>query len=198
MIVIASTCFACAAALHAQTRGPQSPAPQPGGPASRQESFFKVNAELVPLTTYEALQRADRVLYVQSTGKEVIEGIGGNIFTDTTFQILRTIKGKTAAQVKVRSLGGQIRDRIVTGPMDLNFAPGDKFVLFLSKESPGDGLPSFIPQATFAVKSQGGVDYIEPSPTDIPLFHARDEKAYTGTPGRLPAEDFLFSLGKAR
>lgn len=55
--------------------------------------------EVVRLTTLQAMQRADRVMYVQSTGSNVARGVGGNIFTLTTFKVIRSLKGQAGSEI---------------------------------------------------------------------------------------------------
>jgi len=153
--------------------------------------------DVVSLTTLQAMERADRVLYVRSTGSEVKRRIGGNIFTYTTFRVLRAIKGKAGAEIKLRLLGGRIDNEVIVAPLNLDFTPGDRFVLFFGKDN-AEGYPTPIPQAVYTVKTQDGVEVVDPSPAGLQFYHARDGKPYSGSPANAPLEDFIFSLEHAR
>ena len=197
-MLIFITCLTAVSALDAQN-GQASSTPravrQLGGP--NRGGFVADTLEVVRLTTLQAMQRADRVLYVQSTGSNVARGVGGNIFTYTTFQVIRAIKGQAGAQIKVRLLGGRIDNEVIPGLLTLDFTPGDRFVLFFGKDN-AEGYPTLIPQAVYAVKTQDGVDVVDPSPTGLQFFHARDARPYSGSPAAAPLEDFMFSLERVK
>ena len=165
--------------------------------SSAHPGFVSDALEVVPLTTAQALARADRVLYVRATGNEVKRGIGNNIFTYSKFSLIQAIKGTAASEVTLRLLGGRIGNDVIVGPLNVEFAVGDRFVLFLGKDN-AEGYPMLIPQAIYAVKSLDGVDVVDPSPTGIALYHARDQRAYSGPAAHPPVEDFIYSLAKAR
>jgi hypothetical protein len=130
-------------------------------------------------------------------GSQVRRGIGGNIITDTSFLVIRAIKGTAGAEVILRMLGGQIGNEGIVGSLNLDFTSGDRFVLFFGKDSP-DGYPTLFPQAIYAVKMQDGVEVVAPSPTGLQFYHAKDGKPYSGSPANPPVEDFIFSLKHAR
>lgn len=159
--------------------------------------FVSDALEVVPMTTAQALARADRVLYVRSAGNEVKRGIGGNIFTYSKFSVIQAIKGTAPSAVTLRLLGGRIGNDAVTGPLNIEFASGDRYVLFLGKDN-AEGYPMLMPQAIYAVKSLDGVDVVDPGPTGIALYHAKDQRAYSGPAANPPIEDFIYSLQKSR
>jgi hypothetical protein len=194
------TCIACLIAgcvLEGQAGGTAKAGQPPAVRNSAHPGFVGDTLEVVPLTTVQAMERADRVVYVQSTGSEVKRGIGGNIFTYTSFRVMRSIKGKAGTEIKLRLLGGRIDNEIIIGPLNLDFTPGDRFVLFLGKEN-AEGYPTVIPQAIYAVKMQDGVQVVAPTPTGLQFYHARSGTAYSGRPTHAPLEDFIFSLEHAR
>jgi hypothetical protein len=152
--------------------------------------------ELVPITTAQALARAERVVYVQAIKNEVKRGRGGNIFTFTTFNTLQVLKGKAGAEVTVRLLGGRIDNEVIVGPLNLDFQAGDRYVLFFGKDN-AESYPTLIPQALYQVKTQDGVEMVTPNPAGLPMFHAKDGRPYRGAAVNVPLNDFLYSLTQA-
>jgi hypothetical protein len=197
-MLIFITCLTAVSVLYAQN-GQASSTPGAVRPLGGQAhvGFVGDTLEVVRLTTLQAAQRANRVLYVQSTANEVKRGVGGNIFTYTTFKVIKPIKGQAGSQIQLRLLGGRIDNEVVPGPLELDFTPGDRFVLFFGKDN-AEGYPTLIPQAVYAVKTQDGVDVVDPSPTGLQFFHARDARPYSGSPAVAPLEDFMFSLERVK
>ncbi len=200
VILMCITCVVAVPALNAQD-GQASGALKAGRPpvvhSSTHPGFVGDAIEVVPMNTLQAMEHADRILYVQSTGSETKRGIGGNIFTYTTFQVIQAIKGKAGAEIILRLLGGRIDNQISVGPLNLDFTPGDRFVVFFGKDN-DDGYPTLIPQAVYAVKMQDGVKVVDPTPTGLQFYHAKGGKAYRGQPAIAPLEDFIFSMERAR
>lgn len=166
--------------------------------SARADTFMSDTLEVLPLTTLEAGNLSQRIVLLKSKSSEVRKGIGGNIFTYTTFEVLQAIKGQpTGTELTLRMFGGRIGDVEVHSPITISFTLGDKFVLFLGKDN-SEGYPTIIPQAIFAVRNSGGIEVVEPTPNRLPLFHAQGGQAYSGVPGNVPLDDFLFSLEKLR
>ncbi len=192
-----AACFSPFLVLLAQSRNPATPNPDAHTPRVRQ-SYVGDSLDVVPLTTLQAWQAANRVVYVQSKGSEVKPGPGGNLFTYTTFRVLDALKGAAESDLQMRIFGGRLGDVSVSSLVDIDFTAGDKFILFLG-ENNRDGYPTIIPQALFAVKVLDGVEVVEPSPTGLQLYHARGGRAYSEAGARhVSGADFLFSLRRAK
>lgn len=167
-------------------------------PAEKRAYFGSDALEVLPLTTPQAAKLNTRIVLAKSISEDVKRGAGGNIFTFTTFEIVHVVKGQfLKKEFQLRLLGGRIGNEEVTGPLDLQFTPGEKFVLFLGADN-ADGYPTITPQALFLVRKSGvnGREVVQPTPTGLPLFHGTDGSRYTEIPEQLPLEDFLFSLEK--
>jgi len=200
VILMCITCLVAVLALDAQD-GQGNGAPKAGRPpvvrSPAHPGFVGDTLDVVPLTTLQAMERAERVLYVQSTGSKVKRGVGGNIFTYTTFRVIRAAKGTARAEIELRLLGGRIDNEVIVSPLNLDFRSGDRFVLFLGKDN-AEGYPTLIPQAIYTVKMQDGVEVVDPTPTGLQFYHAKGGKAYTTSPSIVPLEDFIFSLEHVR
>lgn len=67
---------------------------------------------------------------------DVREVAGGNIFTFSEFEVLENVKGNSDKNsFTLRLLGGRVGNVQITSPIDMNFNPGEKYVLFLGVEN---------------------------------------------------------------
>jgi hypothetical protein len=100
--------------------------------------------DFVPLTTAQAARMADRIALVVAGGSRVVEGAPGTPFTRTTFTVRDVVKGKLPPRFVIQVIGGRLRDRFVTSPVQ-PFTPARRYVLFLGPDGPAG--PTIIPQA---------------------------------------------------
>jgi|SRR3972149_604210 len=156
--------------------------------------------DLRDLTTLEVARLSSRIVFAKCRSSDVREVTGGNIFTFSEFDVFQTVKGSFPKdRFILRLLGGRIGNVEVDAPFTPRFTPGKEVVLFLGRDN-ADGYPTIFPQGVFEVctKPKTEEKIVVPNPTDIPLFHARDNTAYSTLPKFTPLEDFLFSIGKLR
>lgn len=154
--------------------------------------------DLREMMTLDVAKLSDRIVLAKCRAVDVREVAAGNIFTFSEFDVLQNVKGKSNKDnFTVRLIGGRIGDVEITSPLNIEFKPGDKYVLFLGKENK-DGYPTISPQAVFHVRTNpvDRSEIVVPNPTGLPLYRAKDKQRYSDSPENLPLEDFLFSLGK--
>jgi hypothetical protein len=121
---------------------------------------------LVPLTTAEAAQKAERIALVVSRGSRVIEGAPGTPFTRTTFAVQEVLKGDLPHRFVVQVIGGRLRDTVVTSPVQA-FRRSGRYIIFLGRDGPAG--PTIFPQAVLNVKHAGDADVVEPRPGGLHL-----------------------------
>jgi hypothetical protein len=102
--------------------------------------------DLVPLTTTQTAQQADRIALVVSRGSRVFEGAPGTPFTRTRFGVERVLKGSLPREIVVQVIGGRLGDRIVPSLVPA-FEPSRRYLLFLGPDGPAG--PTIFPQAVF-------------------------------------------------
>ena len=149
-------------------------------------------------TTLEVARLSRRAVLARCRSVDVREALGGNIFTFYEFDALETLKGEeVAGGFTLRVLGGRLGDSEVTSALNVEFVPGQKYVLFLGRENSG-GYPTIASQAIFQVRVSplDKSEVVFPSPTGMPLYNARDGRRYSDTPDLLSLEDFLYSIRK--
>jgi hypothetical protein len=122
--------------------------------------------DLVPLTTAQAAQKADRIALVVSRGSRVVEGAPGTPFTRTTFAVQDVLKGDLPQRFVVQVIGGRLGDSVVTSPVQA-FRRSGRYILFLGRDGPAG--PTIFPQAVLAVKHAGDADVVEPRPGGLHL-----------------------------
>ena len=69
-----------------------------------------------PLSSAEAVKRAQRIAVVISHGSRVVDGGKGTPFTRTRFEVQRVLKGRLPHRFVVQVIGGRLGNRIVTSP----------------------------------------------------------------------------------
>src|SRR5262245_11725879 len=114
--------------------------PQPSGPAPDPDR----TRDLVPLTTRQAAQAADRIAVVVAGGSRVVEGAPGTPFTRTRFEVRDVLKGRLPRRFVVQVVGGRLGARVVPSPVQA-FEPSHRYVLFLGPNGPAG--PTIFPQA---------------------------------------------------
>jgi hypothetical protein len=105
-------------------------------------------ADLVALTTAQAVRMADRIALVTARGSRVIEGAPGTPFTRTSFAVEKVVKGRLPRRFVLQVIGGRLGNRVVTSPVP-GFTPAARYVLFLGPDNRVG--PTIIPQATLAI-----------------------------------------------
>lgn len=174
----------------------KEPSPPPRQVSS--QSPTQEGGDLQEMMTVDVAKLSNRIVLAKCRAVDVREVAAGNIFTFSEFDVLQTVKGKSDKDsFTVRLLGGRIGDVKITSPLNIEFKPGDKYVLFLGKENK-DGYPTISPQAVFHVRTNpvDKSEIVAPNPTGVQLYRAKDQQRYSDLPENLPLEDFLFSLGK--
>jgi hypothetical protein len=154
--------------------------------------------DLQEMTTLDVAKLSNRIVLAKCRAVDVREVASGNIFTFSEFDVLQNVKGQSDKDsFTVRLIGGRIGDVKITSPLNIEFKPGDKYVLFLGKENK-DGYPTISPQAVFHVRTNpvNKSEIVVPHPTGLLLYRAKDKQRYSDLPENLPLEDFIFSLGK--
>jgi hypothetical protein len=149
-------------------------------------------------TTLEVAKLSRRAVLARCRSVDVREATGGNIFTFYEFDTLATLKGEEAGDgFTLRLLGGRIGNAEVTSALDIEFVPGQKYVLFLGREN-AEGYPTIASQSIFHVKVSplDKSEVVTPSPTGLSLYNSRDGRKYSDTPDLLSLEDFLYSIRK--
>jgi hypothetical protein len=122
--------------------------------------------DLVPLTTAQAAQKAQRIALVVSRGSRVVEGAPGTPFTRTTFAVQDVLKGHLPPRFVVQVIGGRLHDTVVTSPVQ-PFRRSGRYILFLGRDGPAG--PTIFPQAVLEVKHAGDADVVEPRPGGLHL-----------------------------
>jgi hypothetical protein len=140
--VVAATIIVIAAAAAGGCGGSDPAAPAPSGEPA-----------LVPLTTAQAAQRADRIAVVQARGSRVVEGAPGTPFTRSTFAVQRVLKGALPPTFAVQVIGGRLGNRVVPSIVP-PFVRARRYVLFLGPDGPAG--PTIFPQSTIEVGGARG------------------------------------------
>jgi len=149
-------------------------------------------------TTLEVAKLSRRAVLARCRSVDVREVSGGNIFTFYEFDALETLKGEeVAGGFTLRILGGRVGNSEVTPALNVEFVPGQKYVLFLGGEN-AEGYPTIASQSIFQVRVSplDRSEVVTPSPTGLRLYNARDGRKYAETPDLLSLEDFLYSIRK--
>ena len=101
-----------------------------------------------PLSTADAAKRAQRIAVVVSDGSRVVDGGKGTPFTRTLFEVRRVLKGRLPRRFVVQVIGGRLRNRIVTSPVD-PFVRSHRYLLFLGPDGPAG--PTIFPDNVIEV-----------------------------------------------
>lgn len=205
--------FTLLALVAASARRPAGVAPRAAG-ASRATQAGQLPATTQPrapsrlglgsvgderrMTTLEIAKASQRTVLARCESVDVREVGGGNIFTFYEFEVLDVLKGeKGSRDLTLRILGGRIGNRQITPAVNVDFVPGQKYVLFLGPTNSA-GYPTTAAQSVFHVRTSplDKSEVVTPLPTGLKLYDAKDGRRYTETPDLLPLEDFLFSIRK--
>ena len=116
-------------------------------PVEQQAPAVERVQDLVPLTTAQAVRKADRIALVVSRGSRVVEGAPGTPFTRTRFAVQDVLKGSLPREIVVQVIGGRLGDRIVPSPVPA-FARSRRYLLFLGPDGPAG--PTIFPQVVFS------------------------------------------------
>lgn len=135
-------------------------------PSSEPASDPQRTQDLVPLTTAEAAQKAQRIALVVSRGSRVVEGAPGTPFTRTTFVTQDVLKGDLPHRFVTQVIGGRLGDIVVTSPVQ-PFRRSGRYIVFLGRDGPAG--PTIFPQAVLEVKHAGDADVVEPRPGGLHL-----------------------------
>jgi hypothetical protein len=147
--------------------------------------------DLVPLSTAQVAQRAQRIALVVSRGSRVVEGAPGTPFTRTTFAVQDVLKGRLGHRIVLQVIGGRLGNVVVPSPVQA-FAASSRYILFLGPD--GRAGPTIFPQAIFEVRRTGGADVVAPAPRGIRLLAAGSAKPAGAFGGAPRLDDVLFSL----
>lgn len=184
-----------AGAFHAAPGGQVPAATQPRAPS--RPGLGSVGDER-RMTTLEIAKASQRTVLARCESVDVREVEGGNIFTFYEFEVLDVLKGeKGSRDLTLRILGGRIGNRQITPAVNVDFVPGQKYVLFLGATNSA-GYPTTAAQSVFQVKTSplDKSEVVAPLPTGLKLYDAKNGRRYADTPDLLPLEDFLFSVRK--
>ena len=149
------------------------------------------------------IEHADRILVAKCTGSaaRVVNELGGNIFTFTTFTVVEMVKGSLPPAFTIRVLGGTVGN-VTVGPDDVpQFHAGEEVILFLGPDNQ-DGYPTLSPQGLYRTEwrpAPGGPIVTDPI-YDLPLFRAGTRTPISPTtPSEPPTtvEDFVHSIRQA-
>jgi hypothetical protein len=120
-----------------------------GDAAAPAPATVRAAADLVPLTTAQATNRARRVALVVARGSTVVEGAPGTPFTRTRFTVQRLLKGRLPHEFSIQVIGGRLGDVTVPSPVPA-FVPAHRYVLFLGPDGPHG--PTVFPQSVMEVR----------------------------------------------
>jgi hypothetical protein len=147
--------------------------------------------------TRAALARADQVVVARVVSAEA-RWIGGTIFTDTQVDVVECLRGRCAARVVVRQLGGEVGPigQSVEGTADLR--AGEDMLLLLRTRGDGTSQPVGMSSGALrivgheAVDASGGVQPLEAlrrlcagrGPLHLPM-RASEQRAQKPVDGRV-------------
>jgi hypothetical protein len=201
--------FVVATALRREVTRPQTPLSRPRAALSQETHAAgqTQQASRPPVgvagderkrTTLEVAKLSSRAVVARCRAVDVREVAGGNIFTFYEFDTLATLKGEEAGDgFTLRILGGRVGNAEITPALNVEFVPGQKYVLFLGREN-AEGYPTISSQSVFQVRVSplDRSEVVTPSPAGLPIYNARSGRKYDETPDLLSLEDFLFSVRK--
>lgn len=127
-----------------------------------------------------------------------VEKYGGSIFTFSTFDVVKNLRGDINKQFTLRLLGGRIDDIIYDAPMIPFFTKGEEVIIFLGEDNK-DGYPIISLQGIIQVETNVATKEKFVSSNlinDIPIYNSSSNTEYSNIPKRIPLEDMLFSLNK--
>ena len=149
--------------------------------------------DLVPLTTAQAVRKAQRIALVTARGSRVVEGAPGTPFTRTRFTVRDVVKGALPREFVLQVIGGKLGNTRVDSPVQ-DFIAGRRYIVFLGPDGPAG--PTIFPQAVLEVKRAGGADVVQPAPRGIPLLAAGSSKPAHPLDAGPRLDDVIFSLGR--
>lgn len=152
-------------------------------------------------TIADIAQEVDHVVWARHIKTYTVEEADvGYIWTQFDFEVVEQVKGNLPERRFTSGrVGGKFEGRelaVFDGPPMPVFEPGEELVLFLR----GWNLlkqPNLYYSRLRVHKGADGDRYVvvpEDWPLGMTLHHSADSRAYERVPGRVPMEDFLFSL----
>lgn len=114
----------------------------------------------------------------------------GEIWTASRFRVLETFKGRTAAEITVRTIGGRVGgvESLVDGVP--HFVHGEEVVLFLDPLPQGGYAITAWTEGTFRVRTVRGRPYLTQATAAQLVYNPATKKFHTAGVQRMPLAEF--------
>lgn len=100
----------------------------------------------------EHLDLSDLVVRVKVGPSTAVVGEKGLPFTETTLEVLETLKGEPPAEVRVRQMRGEAKGVYMAVPGDADLLPGEEAILFLVRGKEGGFFLTALGQSKYVVE----------------------------------------------
>ena len=154
--------------------------------------------ELNVSTTDLARSSTDIVVAKYLSSEAMIDENTGFIFTNVTFQIEESLKGKYGDNLVLRFVGGTVGDKTVSSPFLPRFEQNEEVVLLLGPEnSAGYPILQSVNRGIYRVSTDSSGTRVITTPVEgLKLINSTTNQRINGN-NTLSLDDFIYSINEA-